>query len=717
MRRLVLLALMLSLFCPGVACADFVNPASLEITEIRASEFEIVLTLPLIKGRILKAKPIFPESFVIHGEVTERAVSGSVIRTWSMTCDPQNLVGAPIGMKGLLGTSQEILLTIKTLAGRSYRHTLRATQSFYIIPTPPTVPQLSLQAGLQGIQQVLRRFELVLFICVLLVLGLHWRTLMVVTLSFAFAQMLGQGLAIQNWMVVSPFWARTFCSLTTLLMVVGSLNKDRLPAYGLKHCIWIPVFLLGMLYGASQSGMVTDWVLSTREQYLALVFGAVGVLTGFGLLTACIHEAKVVLRTWWGARQRRCRFWIIYGAGILAAALFWYGASTPAFVDGIVPGLPAIFWVAIGCLGLWCRVQAGRWPGRLALVAGSCFGLGLVFSFANVAVPLLSLVMLVFLTYLGVTLLFSFPGPGWLRILLVAGGTFYYGYAAGYHFRDTTALPIAHGIGAAILLSFLFFICYHIMQSSPLPVATFPVRVCGLLACALSVLWRLQEYRDWFQEEILPTLAMGSLQVPVLMVILLLCAGLAWPRKRRFQVAPAGGPVVMHWLLLGLAFFVFPHGSLSCRRPFYTPRAPTPVEARHIMGRLLTDTYLAFNVTDENQAFDMLEANLSENLITDVYLDSRRRLSAGTRQGAQVTVKEVQVKSVDQVLSKSRSNTSFTYPCQWVVTARVKHLKHVHDRQNIYLGELTIGIEDNRWKITKLVLKNEERIIKPWQKA
>ncbi|MHC4557746.1 MAG: HupE/UreJ family protein [Planctomycetota bacterium] len=371
MRWLFFITLILSLFCPGVVCADFVNPASLEITEIRASEFEIVLTLPLIRGRVLKAKPIFPDNFMIHGEATERAISGSVLRTWSMTCDPQDLVGAPIGVQGLLGTSQEILLTIKTLAGRSYRHTLRATQSFYIIPTPPMVLQLALQAGLLGIQHVLRRFELVLFVCVLFMLGLHWRTLLAATLTFALAQMLGQGLGIQNWMVVSPFWARAFCSLTILLMVCGSLNKDRIPAYCLEHRIWIPVFLLGLLYGASQSGMVTDWVLSTKEQYLALMFGAVGVLTGFGLLIACIQEAKIVLRTWKGAMQRRWRFWIIYGVGILAAALFWYEASTPAFVDGIVPLLGGN-WLsgpvvpdAIGTLVWWSGTNSREflWPG------------------------------------------------------------------------------------------------------------------------------------------------------------------------------------------------------------------------------------------------------------------------------------------------------------------------------------------------------------------
>jgi hypothetical protein len=347
----------------------------------------------------------------------------------------------------------------------------------------------------------------------------------------------------------------------------------------------------------------------------------------------------------------------------------------------------------------------------------SFFGLGLVLSFSDVTLPLLNLVMLVFLTYLGVGLLFAMQGPGWLRMLVVAWGMIYYGFAAGSHFRDATAMPVAHSVGVAVLLSFPFLVCYRIVGNRAVPEVNFPVRVCGLLACILAVLWRLHEYRDWFLEEILPDLVMGSMQVPVLTVLLLLVAGLAWPRKRRFQVAPAGGAAVSHWFLLVLAFFAFPHGTLSCPRPFYTPHAPTPVEARHIMGRLLTDTYLAFNVTDENLAFDTLEDNLSDDLIADVYLDSRRRLSAGTRQGAQVTVRQVQVQSVDEVLSKSRSNTSFTYPCQWSVTARVKHLKHVHDRQNIYLGELTIGIENDQWKITKLVLKNEERVIKPWKKA
>jgi hypothetical protein len=45
------------------------------------------------------------------------------------------------------------------------------------------------------------------------------------------------------------------------------------------------------------------------------------------------------------------------------------------------------------------------------------------------------------------------------------------------------------------------------------------------------------------------------------------------------------------------------------------------------------------------------------------------------------------------------------------VTARVRHWQHVHDRQNIYLGTLAIGVENDRWKISDLELLSEEREI------
>jgi hypothetical protein len=171
----------------------------------------------------------------------------------------------------------------------------------------------------------------------------------------------------------------------------------------------------------------------------------------------------------------------------------------------------------------------------------------------------------------------------------------------------------------------------------------------------------------------------------------------------------------MHWVLIAAAFFFVPIGTLSVRNPLFTPRAPTRIEAHRIMTALLSDTYRAFNLKDEDQAFDRLTANIADDLVADIYLDSRRRLTAGTREGAAVIVKNVSVVSVAEPLRRSAPADVFTYPCRWIVTARVKHWAHVHNRQNVYLGDITLRVENNRWKIAKLALKSEERVVLSWQ--
>jgi hypothetical protein len=208
---------------------------------------------------------------------------------------------------------------------------------------------------------------------------------------------------------------------------------------------------------------------------------------------------------------------------------------------------------------------------------------------------------------------------------------------------------------------------------------------------------------------------MGFFPLPLTTLILLGAAILLWPRKRAFKLAEDTDKEIRHWIILIIAFFTLPLGTMHISNPFASPGAPSTTEASYIMEQLLSSTYLAFNLKDEDDAFDQLEANLAEDLVADVYLDSRRRLSAGTRQGATITVRDVSVMSVDSLKGHYKSDRSYTFPCKWVVTARVKHLKHIHDRQNIYFGDLTIRVEEKKWKITKLVLKREEREILPFQ--
>ena len=80
-------------------------------------------------------------------------------------------------------------------------------------------------------------------------------------------------------------------------------------------------------------------------------------------------------------------------------------------------------------------------------------------------------------------------------------------------------------------------------------------------------------------------------------------------------------------------------------------------------------------------------------------------------------MKDVSVMSVDVPSDLDSEDGSFTYPCKWVVTARVKHWQHIHDRQNKCVGTLTIRVENDRWKIDDLELLSEEREVVSWQKS
>ena len=107
------------------ATADLTNPCTLTLKETSPSRFSVEFTLPIIQGRVLKARPLLPDVCVMEADADVQGDGSKVVRTWAMTCDPHDLVGTAIGVEGLLGTSLEVQLTIETLDGRKYVGQLR----------------------------------------------------------------------------------------------------------------------------------------------------------------------------------------------------------------------------------------------------------------------------------------------------------------------------------------------------------------------------------------------------------------------------------------------------------------------------------------------------------------------------------------------------------------------------------------------------------------
>ena len=200
--------------------------------------------------------------------------------------------------------------------------------------------------------------------------------------------------------------------------------------------------------------------------------------------------------------------------------------------------------------------------------------------------------------------------------------------------------------------------------------------------------------------------AMAKLRLPLLTIGVLVVFVLALVRIRRPRVRG-----VVAGALLLLAVIVLPCSAARLRLPFLSPDAPSPRQARQILEPMLSEIYHALNLEDENQTYDQLAKQVSGDMVADLYLDSRRRLVAGTREGASVVVKRVEVLEVGE--PRNSEGQSPAYPCRWTVTAKVTHWQHSHERRNSYEGYLQLAVEDDRWKLASLDLRSEEREVVP----
>ncbi|UCF39099.1 MAG: hypothetical protein JSU96_09790 [Acidobacteriota bacterium] len=702
-------AVALGILFAGTLLGDIVNPSRLELVETTPHRWAVTLTLPVVEGRVLKARPVLPDFCVVLGDGRELTTGFSVTRVWELDCNQNSLIGAAIGVDGLLGTSQEVMLTLQMLDGRKFSRALRATQPFLLVLHPPSFIRIAGATLWKGANWVLLRFELVLLVLILPWFRVRSRLLLGPFLVFALAQMLGQWLASNLWIKASPVLPLLLAGLAAFLASFQILERSPLLGTSSVRHFWAMMLGLGLLFGASQPEAIDPQGLSGAEQGVGYFFFSTGTLVGLTLLLALAQQWKRVA----GWLPERLWHWASHGTvfliGGLAVAAILYQLLGLTVGTRVSPELPAVTWLTGLMFGVWCRRQNSPWLGVLGIVA---FGAGTALGWSHLDPPYVTLVILATLAALGVSLLvrrlpvaFAMPLAG-LALL-------YQGWHGTDLLRTSLSQPLANSIGAVVLLGVLAYTGYRVYDAASSPA---PVIGLAVITVAAAAFWRLMEYSEWVQGPVAADWVLGLIPIPVTTVLLGVAAIFLWPRRRRFSVTAERKPFA-HWVLLGSAFFLLPIGCWRVPNPLHRQTAPTAVEVKPVIETLLSNTYFAFNLKDEDAAFDRLFESISRNLVADVYLDSRRRLVAGTREGAEVTVRDVTVVSVTDRQGGLPEEQEFTYPCQWVVTARVRHLQHIHNRQNIYIGELTIRIEGDRWKIADLRLKSEEQVILSWQSS
>lgn len=131
-------------------------------------------------------------------------------------------------------------------------------------------------------------------------------------------------------------------------------------------------------------------------------------------------------------------------------------------------------------------------------------------------------------------------------------------------------------------------------------------------------------------------------------------------------------------------------------------------KTRGVVTGLLKNVYHAFDFRAEETVYDKLAHSVTGDLLTRVYLETRRGLELASQGGARVKVKEVEILEAEG--ETIRGQTGVKIRTRWNVMGSVGHWGHVHTRTNQYDAELTIQPTDGLWKIVDLELFQEERI-------
>jgi hypothetical protein len=440
---------------------------------------------------------------------------------------------------------------------------------------------------------------------------------------------------------------------------------------------------------------------------------------GAGIIVLAARQLRAALAGVSPEGPHRFGELILPTTGVIALGWGTYQASAIAIVGTVSPSTPLVSLVICAVLTFWCRQQCATGAQRilLTLLGGVAFAAAAAVAHrAGLSVD--TVWVLGSLALMGALVAWGRPTPRWVTIPLLVAVALVHGAHAAAMLLDAGSSRPADLVAMLVLLALVPFGCFAAPDRTGVAAVLTPARAAGVVALVVALLLRGSEYWEWVGGPLAAEATMGLIRIPVLAGILLLWCLMAVPRRPRFEGEAKRGLSWPRWaLLLGLAIFLVPHGTLRFSNPFFTPSPPSAAAAKRILSTVLSDVYQAFNLPDEGDAFDALASSISQELIADVYLDSRRRLTAGTRKGAVVHIKDVGVIFVGDALPGEADDGSFTYPCQWYVTARVTHWQHTHDRRNTYAGELTIRVEDNRWKIARLGLESEEREILSWKSS
>jgi hypothetical protein len=161
-------------------------------------------------------------------------------------------------------------------------------------------------------------------------------------------------------------------------------------------------------------------------------------------------------------------------------------------------------------------------------------------------------------------------------------------------------------------------------------------------------------------------------------------------------------------MLMVVSFICYPFVWVTVNLPFIPVGKPSAEKSELVLNDLLSNVYRAFDRRNEDAVYDRLAMSVTEQQLSDIYLQNRQAMALENRGGARANVDEVNVKTVHDV--ERSANNSYMADTEWTVRGSVNHFGHTHYRQNQYRALVSFLIEEGVWKINEIEILDTQRL-------
>jgi hypothetical protein len=201
------------------------------------------------------------------------------------------------------------------------------------------------------------------------------------------------------------------------------------------------------------------------------------------------------------------------------------------------------------------------------------------------------------------------------------------------------------------------------------------------------------------------------LSVPIvsaLCVVVAFVLGVTSTRRSRAEQRMPRKLILSSVVMLACGLICLPYARASFTVPLTGSSRIESEEAKAIVSGLLYNIYRWFDRRDERVIYDRLASSLKGDILSNVYLQTRRSMELENQGGARVKVDDVDV--LEAVTQGTTEKQGFICRCRWNVSGSVGHWGHIHRRTNQYDAIFTVEPVEEVWKISAIDLREEKRI-------